>query len=187
DWQAKRIVAIDDEPSAVDGKALCIGREVAGRRVDQLQRRTVVAEGRYRFELIGIRIRRTGRDLPSAARKRRIYDVRRGESAHPHRGAVPEGVVNGELAAGRQVEGGDREPGDASLGEARREIVSAPRVGDRYVNRRVDDGGRLGRARELEREHVAQAVPGEAGLLAGRAAAFGVFPIGVVIDALLVG
>jgi len=81
DWLSERILFVDHDTPGVDWKPFRIRHQIARRRVDELQRRAVVAEFANRFELIRVRIRRARRNLPSAPWKGRLHHVHAGQSA----------------------------------------------------------------------------------------------------------
>src|SRR5436309_1857873 len=108
----------------------------------------------------------TGRQLPlAAAGEVGVRHVIVRQVADPLRGALPVRVVEVELAAVAEVPGAHRHPGDPALGKAGGEVVAAAAVGDGDLERRAGARAGGGGAREGEVEDVAQAVPGQPGVL----------------------
>ena len=184
--KAVRVVPVDDDVLRVDRQAAGIGHQIERRRVDEIERRAAVAETGDGLELVRIGIRRSGGDLPAATREIGIDHCFAREAADAARRALPEGIVDVEPAAGRQIRRPHREPRGAPLRKSCREVVTAAAVGDRHADGHAAVGRRMRRTRDRQIENVAQPIPCEPCLLRHGAAAFAVNPVRVRIDALLV-
>src|SRR6185436_452969 len=118
------VLRTDDDAAVVDWEPPGIGHQVARRRVDELERRALVATRCHRLELVCVRIRRTRRQGPTTPWKGRIDNVRGGETADADRCAVPEPIVDRQLPAGGEIEGRYRDPGDAPFRKTGRKVVT---------------------------------------------------------------
>ena len=141
-------------PSRVDRQPARVGHHVQRRGVGQVQRRAAVAQRRDGLELDRERIGRAGRQLPVAARERGIDRLRAWSGCRrPTEVRFQNESRIGSSRPVAEIDGVHRDPGDASLGEAGREVVAAAGVGDGDRDRRAAARrrGGAGRARSWSR------------------------------------